>query len=69
MKKKKIILYHTNPLKFGGVDTFDYNFCKKLQNQYEILFLYKEGNQDTINRLKNLNISVEKYKERKKYIK
>ena len=68
MKKKKIILYHTNPLKFGGVDTFDYNFCKKLQNQYEILFLYKEGNQDTINRLKNLNISVEKYKESKKYI-
>ena len=68
MKKKKIILYHTNPLKFGGVDTFDYNFCKKLQNQYEILFLYKEGNQDTINRLKKLNISVEKYKECKKYI-
>lgn len=68
MKKKKIILYHTNPLKFGGVDTFDYNFCKKLQSQYDILFLYKEGNQDTINRLKKLNISVEKYKESKKYI-
>lgn len=68
MKKKKIILYHTNPLKFGGVDTFDYNFCKKLQNQYEILFIYKEGNKDTINRLKDLNILVEKYKESKKYI-
>lgn len=68
MKKSKIILYHTNPLKFGGVDTFDYNFCKKLQSQYDILFLYKEGNQDTINRLKKLNISVEKYKESKKYI-
>ena len=48
MKKKKIILYHTNPLKFGGVDTFDYNFCKKMRDKYNILFLYKEGNLDTI---------------------
>ena len=28
---KKIILYHTNPLQFGGIDTFDYNFCKKMK--------------------------------------
>lgn len=68
MRKKKIILYHTNPLQIGGIDTFDYNFCKKMRDKYNILFLYKEGHLDTINRLKKLNISVEKYKENKKYI-
>ena len=68
MKKKKIILYHTNPLRFGGIDTFDYNFCKQMSDKYNILFLYKDGNLETINRLKKLNISVEKYKTSKKYI-
>lgn len=68
MRKKNIILYHTNPLQIGGIDTFDYNFCKKMRDKYNILFLYKEGHLDTINRLKKLNISVEKYKENKKYI-
>lgn len=68
MKKKKIILYHTNPLQFGGIDTFDYNFCKKMNNKYDILFLYRDGNLGTINRLKKLNISVEKYNENKKYV-
>lgn len=68
MKKKKIILYHTNPLRFGGIDTFDYNFCKQMSDKYNILFLYKDGNLETINRLKKLNISVEKYKASKKYI-
>ena len=58
MKKKKIILYHTNPLKFGGVDTFDYNFCKKLKDKYDITFLYKEGVKSTIDRLKDLGIDV-----------
>ena len=68
MKKKKIILYHTNPLKFGGVDTFDYNFCKKMRDKYNILFLYKEGNLDTIKRLQKLNIEVEKYNKNKRYV-
>lgn len=68
MKKKNIIIYHNNPLKFGGIDTFNYNFCKQMSDKYNILFLYKDGNLETINRLKKLNISVEKYKESKKYI-
>ena len=65
---KKIILYHSNPLKFGGVDTFDYNFCKKLKDKYEITFLYKEGVKSTIDRLKGLGIDVQKYDSNKKYI-
>lgn len=63
----KIILYHSNPLKFGGVDTFDYNFCKALKNKYHLIFLYKEGNIDTINRIKNLGVQVEKYNDKKIY--
>ena len=65
---KKIILYHSNPLKFGGVDTFDYNFCKKLKDKYDIIFLYKEGVKSTIDRLKDLGIDVQKYDSNKKYI-
>ena len=68
MKRKKLILYHTNPLQFGGVDTFDYNFCKKMRDKYNILFLYKDGNLDTIRRLQKLNIEVEKYNSNKKYV-
>lgn len=65
---KKIILYHSNPLKFGGVDTFDYNFCKRLKNKYDITFLYKEGIKSTIDRLKGLGIDVQKYDGSKNYI-
>lgn len=65
---KKIILYHSNPLQFGGVDTFDYNFCKKMKDKYDITFLYKEGVKSTIDRLKNLEIDVQKYSSEKKYI-
>ena len=34
-----------------------------MNNKYDILFLYRDGNLGTINRLKKLNISVEKYNE------
>ena len=65
---KKIILYHSNPLKFGGVDTFDYNFCKRLKDKYDITFLYKEGIKSTIDRLKDLGVDVQKYDSNKKYV-
>ena len=65
---KKIILYHSNPLKFGGVDTFDYNFCKKLKDKYDITFLYKEGVKSTIDRLRDLGVDVQKYDSNKKYV-
>lgn len=65
---RKIILYHSNPLKFGGVDTFDYNFCKRLKDKYDITFLYKEGIKSTIDRLKDLGVDVQKYDSNKKYV-
>lgn len=65
---KKIILYHSNPCAFGGIDTFDYNFCKKMKDKYDITFLYKEGIKTTIDRLKHLGIDVQKYSSEKKYV-
>ena len=65
---KKIVLYHSNPLQFGGVDTFDYNFCKRLKDKDDITFLYKEGVKSTIDRLKDLGIDVQKYDSNKKYV-
>lgn len=64
---KKIILYHSNPLEFGGVDTFDYNFIKRLKDDYDITFMYKSGNENTINRIKNLGVKVVEYDKRKNY--
>lgn len=64
---KSIILYHNNLLKFGGVDTFVYNFIKKMSKQYDILFLYSTANQENLNRIKQ-HVKTEKYDKGKKYI-
>lgn len=63
-----VILYQSNPLQFGGIDTFVYNFCNKLKDKIDITFLYKKGNLETINRIKELGIKVNQYSESHKYI-
>ena len=68
MSKKKIILYHNNLLAFGGVDTFVYNFTKRLKNHYDIYFLYSTANIDNLKRIQENCIQVEKYNEKKTYI-
>lgn len=68
MAKKKIILYHNNLLAFGGVDTFVYNFTKRLKNHYDIYFLYSTANIDNLKRIQENCIQVEKYNEKKTYI-
>lgn len=67
MKLKNIILYHNNLLKFGGVDTFAYNFVKKMSNKYDILFLYTTADADNLKRIKQY-VKTEKYNKDKKYI-
>ena len=65
---KSIILYHNNLLKFGGVDTFVYNFTKRLNQYYNITFLYSEADKENLKRIeKNVN-KAEKYDKNKKYI-
>lgn len=65
---KNIILYHNNLLKFGGVDTFVYNFTKKLKKYYNITFLYSIADEENLKRIKENVKNVEKYDSNKKYI-
>ena len=65
---KNIILYHNNLLKFGGVDTFVYNFTKKLSKYYNITFLYNTADIENLNRIKENVKEVEKYDSSKKYV-
>lgn len=64
---KSIILYHNNLLKFGGVDTFVYNFVKKMSKFYDILFLYAIADKENLERVKRY-VKVEQYNSDKKYI-
>lgn len=64
---KSIILYHNNLLKFGGVDTFVYNFVKKMSKFYDILFLYTIANIENLERISKY-VKTEKYNKDKKYI-
>ena len=64
---KKIVLYHNNLLKFGGVDTFVYNFVKKMSKFYDILFLYTIADTENLKRIKQF-VKTEKYNKDKKYI-
>ena len=64
---KRIILYHNNLLKFGGVDTFVYNFVKKMSKEYDILFLYTTADKENLERIKKY-VETEKYNKSKKYV-
>lgn len=63
----KLILYHNNLLKFGGVDTFVYNFTKKMSKYIDILFLYTTANAENLERIKKY-VKAEKYSKDKKYV-
>ena len=63
----KLILYHNNLLKFGGVDTFVYNFVKKMSDKIDILFLYTTADQESLKRIKQY-VQTEEYNSNKKYI-
>ena len=64
---KNIILYHNNLLKFGGVDTFVYNFVKKMSKFYDILFLYTTANAENLERISKY-VKTEQYNKNKKYV-
>lgn len=64
---KNIILYHNNLLRFGGVDTFVYNFVKKMSNYYNITFLYSIADRENLERISKI-VKTEKYNKDKKYI-
>ena len=47
----KIIIYHTNIIRIGGVETFTYNMCKLLAEHYDVLLLYKTCHREQLSRL------------------
>ena len=63
----ELILYHNNLLKFGGVDTFVYNFVKKMNKYFDILFLYTTADKNNLERIKKY-VKTEQYSKDKKYI-
>lgn len=63
----ELILYHNNLLKFGGVDTFVYNFVKKMNKYFDILFLYTSADKNNLERIKKY-VKTEQYSKDKKYI-
>lgn len=65
---KNLIIYHNNLLKFGGVDTFVYNFIRKMNKFYDITFLYNFADAENLERIKKIAKTVEKYDKAKKYI-
>lgn len=64
----KLIIFHSNLLQFGGVDTFVYNMIKRLKSIYDITFLYNTANERSLNRIKDEAIKTEKYNSKKTYV-
>jgi len=63
----KIIIFHTNIIKIGGVETFTFNMCKQLHKQgYDVLLLYKTVHPDQLTRLQKV-CEVELYNPLKIY--
>jgi glycosyltransferase involved in cell wall biosynthesis len=47
----KLVLYSSSMNRIGGIETFNYNWCKRMSKFYDITFVYESGD---IDRLKNL---------------
>ncbi len=62
----KIIVYHTNIIEIGGVETFTYNLVKALSNYYEVFLLYKNCDSKQLERLCK-EVECEIYDPNKKY--
>ena len=63
----RIIIFHSNIIRIGGVETFTYNMCKQLSKQgYDVLLLYKIVHPDQLTRLKKV-CNVELYNSSKTY--
>jgi glycosyltransferase involved in cell wall biosynthesis len=62
----KVIIYHTNIIKIGGVETFTYNLCKQLSKYYDVLLLYKTCDWQQLERLEKI-VQLEEYDPSVKY--
>lgn len=62
----KIIIYQSNIIEIGGVETFTYNLTKALSNYYDVLLLYKKCHQKQLYRLMQ-EVECEEYNPKKEY--
>ena len=62
----KIIIYQSNIIEIGGIETFTYNLTKALSNYYDVLLLYKNCHPKQLYRLMQ-EVECEKYDSRKEY--
>jgi glycosyltransferase involved in cell wall biosynthesis len=56
----KIIIYHSNHNKLGGVETFVKMFCKRLSKYHDITFMYNKGDENDMTEIKQF-VKVEKF--------
>ena len=50
----KIIIFHTNIIEIGGVETFTYNMCKSLSEHYDVELIYKTCHPSQLSRLQRI---------------
>ena len=62
----KIIIYQSNIIKIGGVETFTYNMCKNLSKLYDVELLYKQCDRSQLKRLRQY-VKCEVYNPSKEY--
>jgi glycosyltransferase involved in cell wall biosynthesis len=62
----KLILYNSNIIHIGGIETLDYNWCKQASKYYDILLLYKNCNYEQLERLSEY-VQFEQYNPEKQY--
>ena len=62
----KIIIYQSNIIKIGGVETFTYNMCKNLSKHYDVELLYKQCDRNQLKRLRKY-VKCEIYDPNKSY--
>src|SRR5574344_2315835 len=62
----KVIIYQSNIIEIGGVETFTYNLTKALSDYYEVLLLYKNCHPNQLYRLMQ-EVECEEYNPNKEY--
>jgi glycosyltransferase involved in cell wall biosynthesis len=63
---KRLIMYHTNIIEIGGVETLTYNWCEQLCKYYDITLIYKTCHIMQLYRLSHL-VKCEVYDPNKTY--
>lgn len=67
IEKTQLIIWTSHTYRIGGIETFIYNLCKLLKDDYDILVLYNIMDIGQIERLEKI-VKVEQYDKNKNYL-